>query len=125
MPFPNSRTYAALGYSEAPGIPFEMGILVVLPNGMVALYHAKSRRADVVYTSQIGDEHICIPMWVGLFALFNTIQIPPHLNLSVSIITGAGLLHFSFVALLGRLPVGAGLILTGAYGFFLYKELIN
>ena len=101
------------------------GILMVLPNGMVALYYAKARRADVVYTSQIGDGHICIPMCVGLFALFNTIQIPPHLNLSVCIIVGAGLLHFVFVALLGRLPRGVGVILTGAYGFFLYKGIIT
>ncbi len=101
------------------------GILMVLPNGMVALYYAKARRADVVYTSQIGDGHICIPMCVGLFALFNTIQAPPHLNLSVGIILGAGLLHFAFVALLGRLPRGVGVVLTGAYGFFLYKGLIN
>ena len=101
------------------------GILMVLPNGMVALYYAKTRRADVVYTSQIGDGHICIPMCVGLFALFNTIQIPLHLNLSVSIILGAGLLHFTFVALLGRLPKGVGFILIGAYGFFLYQGLIK
>ncbi len=101
------------------------GMLMVLPNGMVALYYAKSKRADVVYTSQIGDGHICIPMCVGLFALFQTIQVPPHLNLSVSIIIGAGLLHFAFVGLLGRLPKGVGLILTGAYGFFLYMGLVN
>ena len=101
------------------------GMLMVLPNGLVALYYAKSRRADVVYTSQIGDGHICIPMCVGLFALFKTIQVPPHLNLSVSIIIGAGLLHFVFVALLGRLPKGVGLVLAGAYGFFLYKGLVN
>ena len=101
------------------------GILMVLPNGMVALYYAKARRADVVYTSQIGDGHICIPMCVGLFALFNTIKIPPHLNLSVSVIIGAGLLHFTFIALLGRLPRSVGVVLTGAYGFFLYKGLIS
>jgi len=27
MPFPDSGTYAALGYSEASGIPFEMGMI--------------------------------------------------------------------------------------------------
>jgi cation:H+ antiporter len=101
------------------------GILMVLPNGRVALYYAKSRRADVVYTSQIGDGHICIAMCGGLCALFETIQVPAHLSLSVSIIVGAGLLHFDFVAFLGRLPKGAGLVLAGAYGFFLYKGLIN
>ncbi len=101
------------------------GILMVLPNGMVALYYAKARRADVVYSSQIGDGHICIPMCVGLFALFNTIKVPPHLNLSISIILGAGLLHFAFVALLGRLPKSAGIILAGAYALFLYQGLVN
>ena len=101
------------------------GILMVLPNGMVALYYAKAQRADVVYSSQIGDGHICIPMCVGLFALFSTIQVPAHLNLSVSIILGAGLLHFAFVAFWGRLPKSAGIILTGAYAFFLYKGLLN
>lgn len=101
------------------------GILMVLPNGMVALYYAKAQRADVVYTSQIGDGHICIPMCVGLFALFSTIQAPAQLNLSVGIILVAGLLHFAFVAFWGRLPRGAGIILTGAYGFFLYQGLIN
>ena len=101
------------------------GILMVLPNALVALYYAKARRADVVYSSQIGDGHICIPMCVGLFALFNTIQVPAHLNLSVGIILGAGLLHFVFVALWGRLPRTAGILLTGAYGFFLYRGLIS
>ena len=80
------------------------GILMVLPNGMVALYYAKAQRADVVYTSQIGDGHICIPMCVGLFALFNTIQAPAQLNLSVGIILVAGLLHFAFVAFWGGYP---------------------
>ena len=101
------------------------GILMVLPNGMVALYYAKARRADVVYSSQIGDGHICIPMCIGLFALFSTIQVPANLNLSVSIILGAGLLHFAFVAFFGRLPRTAGIILTGAYAFFLYQGLLN
>jgi hypothetical protein len=27
MPFPDSGTYAALGYSEASGIPFELGMI--------------------------------------------------------------------------------------------------
>jgi len=116
---------AGPGFFVFDNLGWLSGILMVLPNGMVALYYAKSRRADVVYTSQIGDGHICIPMCVGLFALFKTIQVPPHLNLSVSIIIGAGLLHFTFVAFLGRLPKGVGLILTCAYGFFLYKGLIN
>jgi cation:H+ antiporter len=39
--------------------------------------------------------------------------------------SGFSNLMFAFVAILGRLPKGVGLILTGAYGFFLYKGLIN
>ena len=101
------------------------GILMILPNGMVALYYAKSRRADVVYSSQIGDGHICIPMCVGLFALFNTIQVPSYLNISVGIILAAGLVHLALLALLGRLPKSIGVILAGSYGFFLYQGLIK
>ena len=46
------------------------GLLMVLPNALLALYYARIKRADIVFSSQIGDGHICIPMCIGLFALF-------------------------------------------------------
>jgi len=101
------------------------GLLMVFPNALVALYYGWARRADIVLSSQIGDGHICIPMCVGLFALFSPIQIPPSFYPAVFIILGAGLLHFIFLAFFRRLPRGAGFLLTGAYALFLYLGVIH
>lgn len=99
------------------------GILMVIPNAMLAIYYARARRADIVYSSQIGDGHICIPMCIGLFALFSPIAVPPTLNLGVLLITAACCMHFLFLAIGGRLPRYMGLLCTGAYGYFIYKGL--
>lgn len=101
------------------------GFLMVMPNGLMAFYYAKIARPDIVYSSQIGDGHICIPMCVGLFALFKAIQIPAYFQLSIFILLGAGILHFFFILIFGRLPRFMGYVLTGAYLVFLYKGLIS
>ena len=101
------------------------GFLMVLPNALLAFYYARAKRADIVYSSQVGDGHICIPMCVGLFALFAPIHVPDYFNLGALLIIAAGLVHFAFVALLGRLPRAMGVVLVAAYGYFLYKGLIN
>jgi cation:H+ antiporter len=100
------------------------GFLMVLPNALLAMYYAKIGRADIVYSSQAGDGHICIPMCIGLFALFSTISVPGYMNLGVITIMGAASVHFLLVAVWGRLPRIMGIILTASYGFFLYKGLI-
>lgn len=101
------------------------GLLMVLPNALLALYYAFGRRPDVVYSSQIGDGHICIPMCVGLFALFRPIDIVPYFHQAVVVLLAAGAVHFVLLAALGRLsrPAGAGLV--AAYFFFLYRGLIR
>lgn len=101
------------------------GILMVLPNALLAFYYANVKRADIVYSSQIGDGHICIPMCIGLFALFAKIEIPDYFNLSVIIILGACVVHFLFVSIWGRLPRLVGLVCTGSYIYFLYQGLIR
>ena len=101
------------------------GILMVLPNALLAVYYAHARRADIVYSSQIGDGHICIPMCIGLFALFSPMAMPDYFNLGVVTILAACLIHFFFVAVLGRLPRFAGFGFTAAYAFFVYKGLIQ
>lgn len=100
------------------------GLLMVLPNALLALYYAHARRADIVFSSQIGDGHICIPMCIGLFALFAPISIPSYFHLGIVIIISAGLLHLIFVAIWGRLPRVVGLGCVIAYGYFLYKGII-
>lgn len=100
------------------------GALMVLPNAFLALYYARAGRQDIVISSQIGDGHICIPMCIGLFALFQTIDVPDFLQTSVYIILGAGAAHFIAIALLGRLPRVLGFALLGAYALFLYAGIV-
>ena len=113
------------GYLVFENIGWLSGLLMVLPNALLALFYARRRRADIVYTSQVGDGHICIPMCIGLFALFGQIRIPDYFNLGVLIILSAGVVHFFFVSFLGRLPRFMGLFLAIAYGFFLYKGVLQ
>jgi cation:H+ antiporter len=99
------------------------GVIMVVPNALLALYYAHAGRQDIVVSSQVGDGHICIPMCIGLFALVQNIAIPQFFQLGVSIILGAGVLHFLSIAIWGRLPRIVGALLLGGYGVFLYKGL--
>lgn len=101
------------------------GLLMVIPNAMLALYYAYRKRPAVVLSSQIGDGHICIPMCIGLFALFSTIDIVPYFQTGVIMILGACLLQILFLGLLGRLPRVIGAVMVGSYFVFLYKGLIS
>jgi cation:H+ antiporter len=101
------------------------GLLMVLPNASIALYYAAVHRADIAYSSQIGDCHICIPLCIGIFALFSPINIPPSFETSVYCIMGAGAGLFLLTAFMGKLPRWAGIILMGLYLFFIYKGFIS
>jgi cation:H+ antiporter len=101
------------------------GALMVLPNAFLALYYSHIGRQDIVLSSQIGDGHICIPMCIGLFSIFNTIQVPASFQVGTCIIMGAGAIHFLSIALLGRVPRFAGFGLIGGYAYFLYQGLIQ
>ncbi len=100
------------------------GLLMVLPNGLLAAWYAYRRRADIVYSSQIGDGHICIPMAIGLFALFTPIKIPAYLPLAIEIIVVAGAVHFLLIAFWGRLPRLAAVAMAGVYTVFIYKGIL-
>jgi cation:H+ antiporter len=99
------------------------GWLMVLPNALLALYYAAKRRAEIVYTSQIGDGHICIPLCIGLFALSRPVSVPSSFLLGVWILLGAVAVHFFFVALFAKLPRFVGALLVASYGIFLWKGL--
>lgn len=101
------------------------GCLMVLPNAVLAAYYAWAGRADIVYSSQVGDGHICIPMCIGLFALFSVIQVPARMTMGIMVILGAGLLHLFFISSIGRLPRFMGAALTIAYGVFLATGFIG
>jgi cation:H+ antiporter len=101
------------------------GWLMVLPNAMLALYYGWQRRPEIVYSSQVGDGHICIPLCVGIAALHAPCELPAFFNTGVRILVGVAVMHFGLVAVLGRLPRTVGLGLLGVYGYFLYRGLLS
>lgn len=101
------------------------GLLMVVPNAFLALYYTRINRQDIVLSSQIGDGHICIPMCIGLFAVFNPIQVPAFFQTGAYIILGAGAIHFLSIAFVGRIPRPVGFGLIAGYAVFLYQGLIQ
>jgi cation:H+ antiporter len=113
------------GFLVFANIGWLSGLLMVLPNALLAVYYAWGKRADIVYSSQVGDGHICIPMCIGLHALFGQIKIPTYFDLGVALIAAACAVHFLFLSIWGRLPRFMGLLLSMAYGYFIYKGLLG
>jgi cation:H+ antiporter len=113
------------GFISVKYLGWLSGWLMVLPNALLAIYYAATKRPEVVYTSQVGDNHICIPLCIGVFALYQTIAVPAFFEPGVWILMGATLVHFFFIAILGRLPRIAGWLLIAAYGYFLYAGLLK
>jgi len=113
------------GFISAKNLGWLSGWLMVLPNGLLAFYYARRGNPEVVYTSQVGDGHISIPLCIGIYALYRPIQVPDFFRPGVIILIAAAILHFFFIAGLGRLPRFMGWILTGLYIIFLYMGLGN
>ncbi len=117
----NSRS----GFFSAKHLGWLSGWLMVLPNAMLALYYGWRKQPEVIYSSQAGDGHICIPLCIGLFALIKPISIPHFFEAGVFILGGAAIVHILFVTFFGQLPRAMGLLFIGAYGVFLYKGLLS
>ncbi len=100
------------------------GWLMVLPNALLALYWGWKHRADIVYSSQVGDGHICIPLSLGLCALFRPVPVAGFVDTGLLLLLGASALHAGFLLALGGLPRWAGWLFTGAYAWFLYAGLL-
>ncbi len=113
------------GFVSVNNIGWLAGWLNVLPNGLIALYYGWTRRPEIVYTSQVGDSHICIPLCVGVFALFQPMAVPSFFALGVVIILAATLVHIFYIAAFGRLPRYMGWILTAAYAYFVYRGFLK
>jgi cation:H+ antiporter len=109
------------GFVSAKHLGWLSGWLMVLPNALLALYYGAKRRAEVVYTSQVGDGHICIPLCIGVFALWRPIPMPEFFQLGVFFLLGAIVLHFALIAIFGQLPRLVGALLIIGYGVFLWK----
>lgn len=101
------------------------GWLMVLPNAVLAFHYARKRKADVVYSSQVGDGHICIPLCLGVFAIFEPIPVRELFQTGLLILAGLAGLHLACVLLLRRLPKLVGLALLGLYGYVLYWQITS
>jgi len=111
------------GFFSADNLGWLSGWMMVLPNALLALYYGWRQKPEVVYTSQVGDAHICIPLCVGIYALFQPMDLPPFFLSSVYLLAGAVAFHFFFIAINGKLPRLAGIALVAAYGYFLKTGL--
>jgi cation:H+ antiporter len=107
------------GFISKNNLGLLSGWLMVLPNALLALYYGWRRRPEVVYTSQVGDAHICLPLAIGIFALHHPMELPAQFQTGIYLILGATLLHGLCLLTTGKLPRLAGLILVGAYAGFL------
>lgn len=86
------------GFISGAHLGLITGWLMVLPNALVAIYYAWKQRAEVVYTSQFGDAHICIPLCLGLYAAFNPMPITAN--------AGAGLIFIGVTCLVHLVAIG-------------------
>jgi cation:H+ antiporter len=112
-------------YIGAKDLGWLSGALMVVPNAFIALYYGFIGRQDIVVTSQVGDGHICIPMCIGLFALFDNMSIPSFFQIGIYTIAGAAVLHFLFILVMGRLPRLLGVVLLAGYGMFIYTGVVQ
>lgn len=112
------------GFLSGAHLGWLTGWLMVLPNAVLALYWGWKRRADVVYSSQVGDGHICIPLCLGLFAVVTPIPVTDFFETGLFILMGAGAVHALLLLATGGLPRWAGALLTGVYGWFVWRGLL-
>jgi cation:H+ antiporter len=113
------------GFVSAQHLGWLSGWLMVLPNAALAFYYAARKQPEVVYTSQVGDAHISIPLCLGVFALYHNLPVPAYFQTAMYLLLGATAVHMVFVALFGKLPRLAGFALVAAYGYFLKKGLLG
>lgn len=110
-------------FLHAGNLGWLSGWLMVMPNALLAFYYAARDRADIAYSSQVGDGHICIPLCLGLGAVFQPIAIPEFFETGAAILGGAALVHTLCVLIAGGLPRWMGWPLLAAYAWFLIAGL--
>lgn len=112
------------GFISAKNLGWLSGWLMVLPNALLALYWGWKRRADIVYASQVGDGHICIPLCLGLFALDQSVPIPKSLGFGLQLLFIVAAVHSFCLMAFGGLPRWAGGVLMAAYAWFVWQGLL-
>jgi len=117
-------TQTGMRYIPAASLGWISGIVMVVPNALLAVYYAAIDRGEIVYSSQVGDGHICIPMCIGLFTLFNSTAIPGFFTDGIMVLFAAGVLHLILISFSGKLSRFSGGLLICGYGWFIYTGLI-
>ncbi len=64
------------GFISVKYLGWLSGWLMVLPNALLAFYYAWRKQPEVVYTSQVGDAHISIPLCLGVYAMYHPLVVP-------------------------------------------------
>lgn len=106
------------GFFSARNLGWLTAWLMVLPNAILALYYAARKRADMVYSSQLGDGHICIPFCVGLSAYLMPTKVPAMFGPAL-LGLGLGLgLHLLALLTTARISRTMGAVLLVAYAVF-------
>ena len=118
-------SHSHTGFISAKHLGWLSGWLMVLPNAVLAFYYGWRKQPEVVYASQVGDAHVSIPLCLGVYTLHHTMVLPPFFHTGMMILLGATLVHIFCVAAFGRLPRMVGVALVAAYGWFLWKGLLN
>src|SRR6266705_5081926 len=85
------------GFVSAKNLGWLSGWLMVLPNALLAFYYGRRGNPEVVYTSQVGDGHISIPLCIGVYALYRPIQVPDFFRPGVIMRSAAAVRHVFFV----------------------------
>jgi cation:H+ antiporter len=116
-----SRTNS--GFFSTQYLGWLSGWLMVLPNALLALYYAWRGRPEVVYTSQAGDGHICIPLCIGIFTLHQPMEITSLFQQGLLVLGAALVLHFFLTMVFKGVPRWLGILLILAYALFLYRGL--
>ena len=111
------------GFFSSNQLGLLTGWLMVLPNAVLAFYYAWKKRGDVVYSSQVGDGHICIPLCIGLFAIFKPMPLPDFFQNGLLFISAVTLVHLVCVVLLRGLPKLVAIGMLAVYGYALFIQL--
>lgn len=111
------------GFLSGQQLGLLTGWLMVLPNAVLAFYYAYKQRGDVVYSSQIGDGHICIPLCIGLFAIFKPMPLPDFMAKGLLFIVVIAAVHLVCLIVFKSLPRIVAVALIAVYGYALFVQL--
>ncbi|MCK5803711.1 MAG: sodium:calcium symporter [Lentisphaeria bacterium] len=111
------------GFISYRNVGWLSGWLTVLPNAVPAFYYAAIKRADIVYSSQVGDGHICIPLCIGIGAVLTPIPVSLFFSVGMGLTAALGFLHLGVVTITGSARRVIGALLLVIYAIFVYKGL--